>query len=168
MVTERRTDTHVYFWGGHFSQWAPSVFRAEVLDAGEWLFANAEQYMMAGKAALFRDASAFKAIMKTADPRRIKDLGRQVRKFDEDTWKANAEQIVYAGNYAKFSQSGGYLHYLLGTEDRIIVEGSPYDRIWGVGISWSDPRIEDEANWRGENLLGKAIMRVRNELKPNI
>eukprot|EP00455_Lapot_gusevi_P024460 TRINITY_DN2547_c0_g1_i2.p1 TRINITY_DN2547_c0_g1~~TRINITY_DN2547_c0_g1_i2.p1 ORF type:complete len:173 (+),score=40.01 TRINITY_DN2547_c0_g1_i2:57-575(+) len=156
----RITDRFVLFWGSVFSQWHQSSF---VVDNVE--YANTEQYMMAGKAKLFGDFKILKQIMATNNSRKIKSLGRAVSGFDEQIWKANCRDIVRRGNYAKFSQDPVLKQILLSTGDREIVEASPYDTIWGIGLGQDDPDCLDKSKWRGTNWLGEAIMSVREELR---
>lgn len=164
-LKERRTETHVYFVGGPFSQWYASPFEAEILDAGTHKFNCCEQYMMAGKALSFGDEDTFNAIMSATNPRDHKALGRQVQNFDADVWNQVAREIVYEGNVAKFTSTDTFKQYLLGTEDLYLVEGAIYDAVWGVKLAWDDPRIEDSTNWQGTNWLGETLMRVREEIR---
>jgi ribA/ribD-fused uncharacterized protein len=122
--------------------------------------------MMYHKALLFGDTSMAKRIMETTDPSLQKALGRKVENFNYKKWADFKNQIVYWGNYHKFTQNPEFKKILLEEHgDKIIVEGSPTDRIWGVGLDWNDPLIEDPNNWQGQNLLGEAIMKVRDTLK---
>jgi len=150
------TDTHIYFWGGIYSQWAKVKF-----NDGEKEFSSAEQYMMYRKAVTFNDLEAAEKIMKTNDPKKQKAIGRTVKNFDPDVWSNMSLAVVTLGNFFKFSQNPKLYKELLATGDKTIVEGSPYDKIWGVGLAWDDPKILDEANWDGQNLLGIAIMETR-------
>ncbi len=120
---------------------------------------------MYSKAMLFEDYDVAKMIMKTVDPKQIKSFGRMVRGFDSNTWDKNKERIVYEANLAKFSQNEELKSALLSTADKLIVEASPYDNIWGIGLDESDERVLDDSRWLGLNLLGKAIMKVRDELR---
>ena len=162
---ERRTDTHVYFVGGPFSQWYASPFEAKILERGPYKFNCCEQYMMAGKAIAFNDEDMFNAIMLETNPRKHKELGRQVRHFDPDIWDLIAREIVYEGNVAKFTSTDTLREYILGTDNLYLVEGAVYDAVWGVKLAWDDPRIEDPANWQGTNWLGETLMRVRNDIR---
>jgi ribA/ribD-fused uncharacterized protein len=150
-----------FFWreGSPFSQWHPSRF--EVAGAR---YTCAEQYMMAGKARLFGDAEVEAQILKAKTPKQHKALGRKVRGFDAALWERERERIVYEGNHAKFTQDAGLLEALLATAGTELVEASPLDRIWGVGLGAEDPRIQDPATWRGLNLLGKVLTRLREDL----
>lgn len=120
--------------------------------------------MMASKARLFGDKIVLAQIMRSTSPSYQKQLGRRVSNFDEATWNSAAPEIVYMGNMHKFAQNPAFLTELLGTGSRVLVEASPVDRIWGVGLAATDPRILDPAKWRGQNLLGRALMRVRDAL----
>lgn len=150
-------DKYVFFYGGPFSQWYESRF----YDENGTKFCTAEQYMMARKALHFGDEEMYNAIMRTQNPSEQKALGRKVRKFDAAEWNEVCREVVFRGNLFKFSQNEGLRKYLLDTEDKIIVEASPTDTIWGIGLSQIDPRRFDESQWRGKNWLGIAIMQVR-------
>lgn len=161
---ERRTLSHVYFVGGPFSQWHASPFEAEILGRGPYKFNCCEQYMMAGKAIVFSDEDVFNAVMLETNPRKHKELGRQVRNFDPAAWDEIAREIVYEGNIAKFTSTEALKQYLLGTNDLYLVEGAIYDSVWGVKLAWDDPKIENPANWQGTNWLGETLMRVRDSI----
>lgn len=152
----------VYFWKtkSPFSNWYPVPFKDEVIDY--WC---TEQYMMAQKALLFKDLDTYHRIMSSKDQRNIKNLGRQVRGFDQEIWDKNKISIVIRGNFLKFQQNYSLRRILLDTKDKILVEASPYDCIWGVGLAEEDEQIKNPNNWRGENLLGEALMEVREQLK---
>lgn len=167
-----RTDTHFFFLNGPFSQWHPCQFEAVLSDEGApRRFNCAEQYMMAAKAALFGDTAMVERIMAVEQqrdwreaPKAHKALGRLVSGFDPAVWDANAREIVFRGNLAKFEQAEPLRKYLMATGDLILVEGAHYDPVWGVGLAWNDPRIVDPATWHGTNWLGEALMRVRTAL----
>jgi ribA/ribD-fused uncharacterized protein len=144
---------------GVFSQWWPCAFEVDGQP-----YASAEQFMMAGKARLFGDAEALTAILAQADPAACKRLGRRVRGFDDASWARARFDLVVAGNLAKFGQSDQLRAILLATGDAILVEASPTDRIWGIGLAASDPRAADPATWRGKNLLGFALVAARAQL----
>jgi ribA/ribD-fused uncharacterized protein len=142
-----------------FSQWYRCSF-----TQGERTFMCAEQYMMHGKAVLFGDAEMAAEIMAATHPKKHKELGRKVKNFDDAVWKRERENIVLAGSRAKFTQNAELLELLLATKGTTLVEASPYDRIWGIGLSASDPKAQDPATWRGQNLLGKILTQLRDEL----
>jgi hypothetical protein len=150
-----------FFWRSEspFSQWHPSEFVVEGVR-----YVCAEQYMMAGKARLFGDAEVLGQILKTTSPKTHKALGRKVRDFDAAVWERERERIVYEASHAKFTQNPELLKALLATAGTELVEASPLDRIWGVGLGAEDPRIQDPAKWRGLNLLGKVLTRLREDL----
>ena len=162
------TASHVYFVSGPFSQWWPCKFSAQVPGAearGFLRFNCAEQFMMAGKAALFGDDTAFDAIMASKVPAEQKRLGRKVAGFDGARWDAAARDIVVAGNMAKFGQESDLAAVLLATSGKTLVEGAHYDPVWGVALAWNDPAILDQANWQGTNWLGQCLMTVRERLR---
>lgn len=144
-----------------FSQW----FRCSFTEGGN-TFNCAEQFMMHGKAVLFGDAEVAEKILTAAHPREHKALGRKVKSFDDKVWKASRERIVLAGNRAKFTQNAELKELLLATKGTELVEASPYDKIWGIGLAASDPRAQDPSQWRGQNLLGRILTQLREELQP--
>ncbi|HEU5058197.1 MAG TPA: NADAR family protein [Kofleriaceae bacterium] len=144
---------------GVFSQWWPCAFEVD----GQ-RYATAEQFTMAGKARLFGDERALFAILAEPDPAACKRLGRRVRGFDDAAWARARFDLVVAGNLAKFGQSDHLRAILLATGDAILVEASPTDRIWGIGLAAADPRAADPATWRGANLLGFALVKTRAAL----
>ncbi len=127
-----------------------------------------EQCMMAGKARLFDDAAALAEIMASDDPKVIKALGRKVQGFQEDVWNEVKYALIVAGNYSKFSQNPLLREFLLSTGNAVLVEASPYDRIWGIGLSADDPLALDPGAWRGQNLLGFALMEVRDQIRSTL
>lgn len=160
MSDARRRFTFFWRQESPFSQWHPSGF-----VVGGARFTCAEQYMMHGKAVLFGDEEMAARILEAKTPKEHKALGRKVRGFDGARWERERERIVYEGNHAKFTQNPALLEALLATAGTELVEASPLDRIWGVGLSEEDPRIQDPATWRGLNLLGKVLTRLREELR---
>jgi len=113
---------------------------------------------------LFDDERTAARVLAAEHPKQAKDLGRQVRDFDQAVWEANRAEIVRTGNLHKFGQHPDLREFLLGTAQRVLVEASPLDRIWGIGLREDDPRAEDPAQWRGLNLLGFALCDVRDVL----
>lgn len=142
-----------------FSQWFASPF---VVDGTR--YATAEHWMMAGKARLFDDEAALAKVLANDDPGAAKAAGRGVRGFDEARWLAHRFDLVVEGNFAKFTQHPDLLRFLLSTGDRVLVEASPVDAIWGIGLAANDPQSADPARWQGLNLLGFALMVVRDRL----
>lgn len=163
----RVTDTHVYFWSGIYSQWEPARFVGN-LHGDVRMFSCAEQYMMAKKAEMFGDFGIMELIMTTDNPKQQKALGRQVANFDVDVWEKHALDIVTVGSTLKFIQNPKLLKKMQSHGDRILVEGSPVDTIWGVGLHFTDPLIEDSRNWKGKNLLGEALMKAREIIKEGL
>lgn len=155
----------VCFWkemelNGYLSQWYNSKI---IVDGISYL--NAEQYMMAQKAKLFGDEKIFNEIMKKDTPREFKKLGRLIKNFDDDIWNREKINIVLKGNIHKFSQNEKLKKLLLDTGDKILIEASPYDDIWGVKLREIDSSILNINAWKGENLLGFILMEVRDYLK---
>lgn len=143
-----------------FSQW----YKSDFTTSDGTLYKNMEQYMMAQKALLFEDYDVLSMIMSTTNPYDIKRFGRQVKGFNDDVWKSHRTRIVYEGNLLKFSQNEQLKQILLETGTKTIVEASPSDRIWGIGLSVEKARVTPESKWKGLNLLGKALMEVRTTL----
>lgn len=156
----RETDRFVFFWMGWASQWNTDGF---VIDGQR--YRCAEQWMMAEKARFFGDEVARKEILKATHPREMKSLGRDVRGFDKKRWAAVCKDIVAKGNLAKFTQNPELRQLLLATGDKILVEASPKDAIWGIGLAADDPRALEPSKWLGTNWLGEVLMRVRKELR---
>lgn len=150
---------HTFFWSGPFSQWHKCSF---VVDGIQ--YNCAEQFMMHKKALLFGDTETAERIVKTTNPLVQKQLGRRVRGFDADLWNHHARAIVYEGNYAKFSQNDHLRHLLLDTSPTFLVEASPYDRIWGIGLDEETARRTPKDQWPGKNWLGQVLTYVRDDL----
>ncbi|WP_424215376.1 NADAR family protein [Streptomyces sp. BI20] len=142
------------------SQWWPAPF-----TVGDVPYPTAEHWMMAGKARLFGDAEAERAVLAARTPGAAKAAGRLVRGFDEEVWVRERFELVVRGGTHKFASTPELRAYLLGTGDRVLVEASPVDRIWGVGLAPEDPAALDPARWRGLNLLGFALMETRSRLR---
>ena len=155
MTEERFT----FFWNGPFSQWHHSPFQIEGVRYG-----TAEQYMMAGKARLFRDDATLAKILAADEPREQKALGRKVRWFDAERWNLAARDIVFVGNRAKFTTHRDLLTLLLDTADTTLVEASPLDTIWGIGLAADSPDARDRTKWRGTNWLGEVLTQLRDVL----
>ncbi|MGM9844424.1 MAG: NADAR family protein, partial [Muribaculaceae bacterium] len=166
-------DDFVFFWGhtdtnenvgkSCLSQWHMCSFTLDDVS-----YNCAEQFMMAEKARIFDNEDIWQQIMASYDPMTIKKLGRKVRNFNEYVWKKNCQEIVKRGNLAKFSQNPKLMEYLLGTGDKILVEASPNDTIWGIGLAEDAPEVCNPHLWQGENLLGFTLMEVRDMLRGKI
>lgn len=148
-----------FFWGGPFSQWHRTSFAVDGFQ-----YVTAEQFMMAMKARHFGDKDAERKIMATADPKVQKVIGRTVRNFDPKIWSEVSRDYVFKGNFAKFSLPS-LRRILLATGAKELVEASPHDTIWGIGLSSKDPRAQDKKQWKGTNWLGETLMKVREALK---
>lgn len=160
----------VFFWqerttvagvldAGCLSQFWPAPF---VVD--DVTYRTAEHWMMAEKARLFDDEEAVAKVLKASTPQAAKAAGRAVRGFSEGAWVAVRDQVVVAGNLAKFAQHDDLRRFLLSTKRRVLVEASPLDRVWGIGLAGDDERATSPSRWRGLNLLGFALMEVREQL----
>lgn len=156
----KTTDKYIFFWGGPLSQWYSSFF---IVDSIE--YNSAEQYMMAQKALYFQDQQSYNKIMESTTSSEQKTLGRYVKNFKADQWSLVSRDIVYQGNLAKFSQNTRLKEMLLKTETKELVETSPYDRIWGIGLKFDDPKCLDKSQWRGSNWLGEVLTKVRDTLQ---
>lgn len=161
---------YIYFWGHTnkfgeevgkfcFSQWFESPFTVDGIT-----YKTAEHWMMAQKAKLFNDEACFDKIIAAVKPGEVKEIGRQIANFDDKVWNGNKFEIVVKGNFHKFGQNEKLKEYLLNTGDRILVEASPVDAIWGIGMAQDHQNAHDPSLWRGPNLLGFAIMEARDLL----
>lgn len=182
----------VAFWNpeaqhGYLGQWFPSQFEFTqdicdnfpnqikelnlykhrfdvILALMNHTYQTAEKFMMMGKAALFEDNEIFNLIDETNTPKRQRELGRKVRGFDDVTWFLYCCDIVKIGTYLKFSQNPDLQEKLEGTGNALLVEGSPVDKIWGVGLKYNNPDIQFVERWKGTNYLGECLMFVRHIL----
>ena len=160
---------YVFFWGHQkarsgitkscFSQWYDSPFQSNGKR-----FATAEHYMMYHKAFLFGDTESAQKVLNASNPGEAKAIGREVKGFDEQKWLKHRFEIVINANLTKFGNNAGLKDFLLNTGNRVLVEASPIDKIWGVGLTADDPSIENPNLWKGLNLLGFALMVVRDKL----
>ncbi|MFI5936867.1 NADAR family protein [Actinoplanes sp. NPDC051494] len=165
-----RSVKYLFFWGhrpqrdgsvgaGCLSQWWPAAFTVDGVR-----FATAEHFMMWRKARLFGDEESARKIVTAGHPRQAKMLGRRVSGFDDQAWERERFGIVVDACVAKFGQHQDLRDFLTGSGKRVLVEASPTDRIWGIGLAATDDRAGDPARWRGLNLLGFALMRARDQL----
>ena len=154
---------YVAFWGGFLSNFYP----CKIYNDLGYEFRSSEQYFMWLKAVFFNDDKTANEILEASTPKKAKALGRKVRDFDESKWEKYRESAMFTAVYEKFNQNKNIQDYLLSPvfDGMEFVEGSPIDHIWGVGISWDDPDIADKKNWKGLNLLGKTINKVREKLR---
>jgi ribA/ribD-fused uncharacterized protein len=162
----------LFFWGHRpsktgevtsscFSQW----WAGHPFEVDGQRYATAEHWMMAGKARLFGDSEILNQILVAKSPAIAKALGRKVARFEEQAWRKARWEIVVQGNLAKFGQHADLRTFLSNTGDRVIVEASPFDRIWGIGMAAKDSTVEDPARWKGLNLLGFALMEARERFR---
>lgn len=161
---------YLFFWGHQsgenkqinkscFSQWYDAGFEIN----GIW-YKTAEHFMMARKAELFSDDVTLKKILSADDPGEAKKLGREVKGFNEALWLEKRFDLVVEGNVAKFSQNKNLKEFLIKTQNRILVEASPVDKIWGIGMASDHAQVSNPYKWKGLNLLGYALMVVRAQI----
>ncbi len=144
---------------GYLSNWYPSCFTMD-----EIVFSSMEQFMMYRKAICFHDNNIATQILEKDGAARIKDLGRRVSGYDENHWNGVRQLIVYEGLLAKFSQNDKLREQLKATGNAVLAECAVKDRIWGIGLSMDDPNRLDRVKWKGQNLLGYALMMARDRL----
>ena len=179
-IGNNKEEQFIYFWETEspFSQWHSSVFTGptymwdnnflnQLMKKGypkERKFSSAEQWMMYCKAMLFLDLEIADKIMVTDNSRKIKQLGREVKRFNENTWKVFRWRFIYEGNKYKFTQNEKLKEYLFATKGTTLVEASPYDKIWGIGLRATDSKARKRSTWQGKNLLGEILTELRIEL----
>nr|WP_294668056.1 NADAR family protein [uncultured Blautia sp.] len=144
---------------GYLSNWYPSQFSINGIQ-----FSSMEQYMMYKKAVCFKDDDIAKKILGSIDVARIKALGRLVRNYNDSYWSGIRQIVVYEGLLEKFKQNEDLKRKLLGTGNSILAECAIRDKIWGIGLSMKNPDRFELENWNGQNLLGYALMMVRESL----
>lgn len=150
---------YTFFWSGPFSQWYPSKFTVDGRT-----FNCAEQFMMYHKAIYFGDTEIAEQVMKTTSPKEQKKLGRQVKKFDAEKWNEVAKAFVYTGNMEKFKQNPHLQDILVATEGTTLVEASPFDKIWGIGLNEEDALNTPASKWPGTNWLGEVLTSLRDNI----
>lgn len=170
IVRDKPETAIIYFWGhtpnpkkitaACLSQWYDCYFEVDGVQ-----YHTTEQYMMASKAKLFGDNEVYNEIMTANNPYDYKKLGREVCNFESSLWDARKYEIVVEGNKAKFGQNSEIREFLLSTGDAILVEASPFDKIWGIGLDRDTAIKGTVEHWQGENLLGCALMEVRDDLR---
>lgn len=151
--------TFFYRTAHPFSQWYECNYEIDGIH-----FNTAEQCMMYGKAMLFGDVEIAQKVLTVKHPRDQKALGRQVKNFIPEVWEREAKNIVYKANYAKFTQNENLKKFLLDTKGTTLVEASPTDVIWGIGMDENDPKRFDRSEWRGTNWLGEVLTQLREDL----
>ena len=169
-INHGNTVKYIFFWGHQlakgvqvdkscFSQWYAAPFE---LDGR--IYKTAEHFMMAKKAELFSDDEVAQKIILAKSPGEAKKLGREVKDFNEKTWLEKRFDLVVEGNFHKFSKNKLLKDFLLATDNRVLVEASPVDKIWGIGMASDHKNIQNPYKWNGLNLLGYALMQVREKL----
>lgn len=141
------------------SQWFPADFEIDGIN-----YPTTEHFMMAEKTRLFNDQDMLKNILECKTPKEAKALGRKVQNFETAAWQKHCTDIVVKANLAKFSDNPGFADWLVATTPKVLVEASMWDRIWGIGMVASAPGAQDPKRWKGRNLLGFALMEVRDLL----
>ena len=162
----RVTDKHIFFWGEWPSNWYPCHF-TEKRDGKTLEFFNSEQYFMYEKAITFGDEEIAKQILeKGKNPKTAKSLGRKVKNYDDNVWNEKRYDVMLKANMLKYTQDGDLMKKILDSafDRKNFCEASPKDQLWGCGLHESDPLIDDEKNWLGQNLLGKVLDEVRSRL----
>lgn len=162
------TNSHVFFYGGILSNWA-IINEGITIWIGdtEYSFPTSEHVFMALKAYVFGDIDSLQAIVESVTPRKAKQIGRQVKGFSDAIWNEKREECMMSALKAKFRCSSRFRNELLNKKyiEKIFVEASPVDCIWGIGLSENTPYIDNETSWRGRNLLGKLLTQLRDEKK---
>ena len=169
-VRDGRTFTFIPFYGhtlapGRITNAVYSQFYPATFEIDGNLYQWAEQWMMANKARLFGDTATLAAILAASDPLECKNLGRKVVRYDDERWNEVRFDLVVSGNIAKFGQNPALREHLLASGDAILVEAAPRDPIWGIGLGRDNPAAANPLLWRGRNLLGFALVKVRAILK---
>ena len=160
--TEKSCEDAIYFWMpdeefGFFSQWYPKTFHVD----GQRYY-TAEHWMMATKAKFFGDMQTYKMILDEPEPEKVRDLGRLIKPFDSKVWAQHSFEVVLSGNRVKF-QDSDLKERMLATGDRLLVEASPTDRLWGIG--YDAAHAADHFDEWGQNLMGTVMMQIRAELR---
>ena len=162
IISERETQSHLYFLRGVFSNFQTCNITHKGL-----IFPTTEHAFMWEKAQHFGDTQAAQEILNTKTPADAKAIGRRVKNFNVAEWSKVSEQYMFDVNLAKYQQNPHLAKYLLSTGDKTLTETNGKDKLWGIGLYASDDRVLDESKWRGENRLGKVLMRVRQTLREN-
>lgn len=162
MKTNIDNKKYTFFWQTEspFSQWHSSLFEVDGVR-----FKTAEHYMMWKKAVFFGDLQVADEVLKSGHPRDTKALGRKVKNFNKEEWDKVCKDFVYEGNYAKFTQNEKLKKVLMDTGDTLLVEASPYDAIWGIGLKEADAKKIPSKDWPGTNWLGEVLTKLREDLK---
>ena len=173
-AVQEKSIKFLFFWGHQplknneigkscFSQWFVRAFENEGI-----VYKTAEHWMMAEKARLFNDEEVLAKILKSKSAVEVKKYGRQIRNFDKSIWDENKFEIVKKGNFLKFNQNKDLFNFLINTKESVLVEASPVDAIWGIGMASDDKDANTPSKWKGLNLLGYALMEVRDLIKEDL
>jgi hypothetical protein len=127
-------------------------------------FFSSEQLFMWHKAVLFHDAETANKIVHCKTSKEAKALGREVAPFDQEKWNRFKEILMECTLLKKYEQNEVFRNTLMNPEyfNREFVECNPYDSIWAIGRSEEDPLCDDMSTWRGTNLLGKILTKIRD------
>jgi hypothetical protein len=158
----KETNTHIFF----LKEWLSNFKHCEIFS-NDNVFKNTEQMFIYHKALFFEDIEIANKILNTPVPYEAKALGRQVKNYNDEEWSKVRCQAMFQANLCKYTQNEDLKTKLLSTGDKILVEVNPNDNIWGIGLEENSPEIYDETKWRGQNLLGKVLMEVRDYLRNN-
>lgn len=150
---------YVLFWDGIYSQWHPSPFTVGGIE-----YLTAEHWMMARKAETFNDQESLREVLGTHSPAVAKSVGRKIKNYDDSLWAKVKFEHVVIGNVHKFNQNPRLFEQMKNDAGKVLVEASPYDKQWGIGLGEDDPRALDVYTWQGLNLLGFACMVARDKL----
>lgn len=160
-----KTDTHYYFLTNFLSNFQ-HIPKGIVYNG--LTFYTTEHLFMYRKAEHFKDTESMDLIYNAKTAQESKDYGRAVKGYNDNSWFKVREQVMYEANYLKYTTDEDLKKKLLDTGDLILVESNLKDKHWSCGLSVDDPLIYDENNWTGQNLLGKILMKIREEIKSDL
>ena len=172
MVDLIKPNDYVFFWAGPFSNFYSANYTYKYINKATekrliFKFTCSEQGYMWEKAVTFDDLDTAKKILNCNGPKQAKALGRLVKNFDQETWDQRKEDVMYKHCFEKFTQNEDLKKMILDTENRTLVEASPYDKVWGIGLFSTKAKQIPKEQWPGLNLLGKTLMKVRTIIKTN-
>lgn len=157
------TDEYIFFWQGKLS----NFYRTEIHYQGLH-FHSSEQLFMYFKAKFFNDEYHARLILESKTPKESKLYGRKVVGFNNEEWDKVKCDFMYKALQAKFYGNKELSSYLTRKEhkNKLFVEASPYDKIWGIGIDENNPELL-QTNFWGKNLLGQLLTKLHNEILNN-